>query len=106
MFILSLEFLEDEIFDWYEKLGKKKISSLSYFFRIFLENWSPLYEIVKFEGVALEKLMDQNCLWSFETSNISSGGSTHYQGNKKLICCKRVLRHINRVKCWKLLLTN
>jgi hypothetical protein len=37
MFILSLDFFEDEVFDWYGKLGEGKISSLLDFFKIFLE---------------------------------------------------------------------
>jgi len=49
MFVLSLDFIEDEIFDWYEKLGELKISSISYFFKIFLENWLPLHAKVKCE---------------------------------------------------------
>jgi hypothetical protein len=51
MFILSLDFLEDEIMDWYGKLNEGKISSLSYFFKIFLENWSPLHERLSVKGL-------------------------------------------------------
>jgi hypothetical protein len=54
MFILSLDFLEDEIMDWYGKLGEGKISSLSDFFKIFLESWSPLHEKVKCERVVID----------------------------------------------------
>jgi hypothetical protein len=28
MFVMSLDLLEDEIFDWYAKLGRKEISSI------------------------------------------------------------------------------
>jgi hypothetical protein len=52
MFLLSLDFLEDEIMDWYGKLSEGNISSLSYFFKIFLESWSPLYD-----KVGCEKLL-------------------------------------------------
>jgi len=41
-FILSLDFLGDEIFYWYKKLGRGEISSLSNFFKDFLEKWFPL----------------------------------------------------------------
>jgi hypothetical protein len=37
MFILSFDFLEDEIFDWHAKLGRRKISSLLDFFKAFLK---------------------------------------------------------------------
>jgi hypothetical protein len=44
MFMFSLDFLDDEIMYWYGKLNEGDISSLSYFFEIFLESWSPLYD--------------------------------------------------------------
>jgi hypothetical protein len=50
----------------------------------------------------LEKLLDQSCVWSFETSNVSSGHSTHHQGDKKLISCKRVTRFINKVENYRI----
>jgi len=51
MFLLSLYFLEDEIMDCYGKLNEGNISSLSYFFNIFLDIWSPLCGKVKCEMV-------------------------------------------------------
>jgi hypothetical protein len=38
MFIISLDFLKDEVSNWYEKLGGKEISSLSDFFKAFLKH--------------------------------------------------------------------
>jgi hypothetical protein len=35
----------------------------------------------------------KNCVHSFEMSNISSGHSTHHQGQMKLLWWKRVLRY-------------
>jgi len=34
--------------------------------------------------IMLEKLPYQNCDWSFETSNVSSGHSTHHQGHENI----------------------
>jgi hypothetical protein len=50
-FIIFVDFLEDEIFNWYKKLSRRKISSLSKNVKEFLKNWLPLYERDKCEGV-------------------------------------------------------
>jgi hypothetical protein len=35
----SLDFLEDGVFDWYEKFGRKEVSSLAKNFKVFLKHW-------------------------------------------------------------------
>jgi hypothetical protein len=42
----------------------------------------------------IENFLDKNGVRGFEMSKISSGRSTHYQGQMKLICWKRVLRFV------------
>jgi hypothetical protein len=43
--------LEDEALEWYENLGRKEISSLADFIKVFLKHWDPHYEEDKYEKV-------------------------------------------------------
>jgi len=53
MFVISLDFFKDEIFGWYAKFCRKKITSFSYFSKAFLKYWLPLHKKNKYEGLRL-----------------------------------------------------